>query len=89
MNYLPQEATEAAITKVALTVQNAGAAVAVGSGTANAFNQVLGLTPSQWTVVGIIGGLVVGAIGMLANVAINAWFKHQQLKLLARGRKEE
>lgn len=38
----------------------ANTAIASGSGTAMFF----GLTPSEWSIVGVIGGLLIGAAGL-------------------------
>lgn len=51
----------------------ANIAIGGGSGTAVIF----GLTPSEWSVVGVIGGLVVAVAGLVVQV----WFKNQHLKL--------
>jgi hypothetical protein len=44
-----------------------------GSGSAIVF----GFTPGEWQVIGIIGGLVFAAVGLVANL----WFKAQHLDL--------
>lgn len=49
-----------------------------GGGTAFLF----GLSSSQWQVVGVVGGLVIGAIGLLANVYFG--WKRLQLDMEAR-----
>jgi hypothetical protein len=43
-----------------------------GSGTAVVF----GLTPSEWSVVGVIGGLIIGVAGFLVN-AYYGWRRLQ------------
>lgn len=48
-----------------------------GSGVAMYF----GLTPSDWSVVGIIGGLLVGVAGVVVKAAIDWHFKAAHLKL--------
>lgn len=62
-----EQASEVVITKVATAAQYGGA------GTALTF----GFTDNQWTAVGILGGLVIGALGLMVNV----WFKSQHLRL--------
>lgn len=54
----------------------ANAAQYVGGGGAVIF----GLTPSEWSVIGVIGGLLFAAAGFL----MTAWFKAQHLKLAKR-----
>jgi hypothetical protein len=51
----------------------ANVATAGGSGTAVVF----GLTPSEWSVVGVIGGLIVAIAGLLVNIH----FKQKHLQL--------
>jgi hypothetical protein len=51
----------------------ANAAIGSGSGAAVVF----GLTPSEWSVVGVIGGLVVAVAGLIVQV----WFKNKHLQL--------
>lgn len=55
-------------------IEKASATVAYGGGGAAVF---FGLTTSEWQVVGVIGGLVIGAIGLLVNVAFK--FMHYRL----------
>lgn len=55
------------IEKLSHIARDGGAGVAVVSGSYTGVEYVLGLTPSQWTVVGIVGGLVIGAAGFLVN----------------------
>lgn len=45
----------------------------VGGGSAFVF----GLTPSEWSVIGVLGGLFIGALGYITNT----YFKAQHLKL--------
>lgn len=58
------------IEKVSNAAMNGGAGVAVVSGSYSGVEYVLGLTPSQWSVVGVIGGLLIGVIGL----AVNSYF---------------
>lgn len=51
----------------------ANAAIGGGSGAAVVF----GLTPSEWSVIGVIGGLVVAVAGLVVQVM----FKQAHLKL--------
>lgn len=47
---------------------------------------VFGLTPSEWSVIGVIGGLVIGVAGWLTQV----YFKRQHLKIAQeRGQADE
>jgi hypothetical protein len=39
------------------------------------------LSPAQWQVLGIVGGLVIGLLGLVVNAAINVYFRNQELKL--------
>ena len=61
------------VTKAATTAQYTGSAGAV----------VFGLTPGEWQIVGVIGGLVIAFLGFLVNISVNIYFKRQHL-LLAR-----
>ena len=63
----PSPEAEALAVKVATGAQYVGAATAT----------VFGLTPAEWSVVGIIVGIVVGLAGLGANV----WFRWQHLKV--------
>lgn len=62
------------ISKAASTATYAGSTLSVGSAAAgsvvppNAADIVLGLTLNQWTVVGIIFGMLVALVGLLVNV---------------------
>lgn len=56
-----------------------GGGTAVVSGAAN----FLGLTPGEWQVVGVLGGLVIGAIGL----AFNVWLGWRRDQREARGMK--
>jgi hypothetical protein len=67
MQSLPQQATEAAITKAA-------SAATLGGGTSAV---LFGLSSSQWSSIGVIGGLLIALLGLMVNV----YFKAQHLKL--------
>lgn len=54
--------------KLSKVAEVGGAGVAVVSGT----ELILGLTPGQWSVVGVIGGLVIGLIGLCFNIYFQA-----------------
>jgi hypothetical protein len=54
----------------------AGAAKAAQYGGAGSA-LVFGLTPSEWSVIGVIGGLLVGVGGLLVTI----YFKHKHYKL--------
>lgn len=64
------------IEKVSHAAMNGGAGVAVVSGGYSGVEYVLGLTPSQWSAVGVIGGLVIGLLGL----AVNAYFQWKRSK---------
>lgn len=57
-------------------IDKSNAAIVSGSGAAMLF----GLTPSQWSIVGVIGGLVVGFVGLLVNI----YFQHKRLQIAMR-----
>ncbi len=59
-----------------------GSGAAVVSGAAAAKEIVYGLTPPEWSFVGVVGGLAIGLVGLLVNVVVNVWYKRQQLKIL-------
>jgi hypothetical protein len=63
----PHEAASAAAIKVANLATYGGSGAAV----------VFGLTPSEWQVIGIIGGLLTAVGGFL----LSWWYKHQHLKI--------
>lgn len=63
--------------KVSAVAAYGGSGTAVVSGAA----EYLGLTPGEWQIVGIIGGLVIGVLGLIVNAGINAFFNWQRLKL--------
>ncbi len=77
---LSQQTTEAGATvlnKTATAATYGGSAGAAMSGLAS--DAVFGLTTSQWSVIGVIGGLVIALLGF----AVNFYFKQQHL-LIAR-----
>lgn len=59
--------------KVATVATYTGSAGAIASGMAS--DTVFGLTTTQWSVVGVIGGLVIALLGF----AVNIYFKRQHL----------
>jgi uncharacterized membrane protein len=69
---LHEQATEAAVTKAATAAQY------VGSGGALVF----GLTANQWSVLGIIAGIVIALLGFLVN-----WYYRDQHLRLARAQR--
>lgn len=77
MQALPQQVTEVAAHKIASAVQVAGTGIAVGSGS----GLVFGLTPTEWSVVGIIGGLAVAVIGVAAKTCVDWYFQAQHLNI--------
>lgn len=68
------------MSKTASVATYGGASGAIASGLAS--DTVLGLTTSQWSVVGVIGGLLIALLGF----AVNVYFKRQHL-LIAQARK--
>jgi hypothetical protein len=72
--------------------QVAEAAIAVASGakalgyTGAGTAVVFGLNQGEWSIVGIIGGLAIGALGLFINAGITYYFKRQHLRLAAQGR---
>lgn len=52
----------------------ANAAIGSGSGAAVIF----GLTPSEWSVVGVIGGLLIALAGLFVQV----WFQNKRLQIV-------
>lgn len=67
MNPLPQEATEAVVAKIASAATIGGSTSAV----------LFGLSSTQWSSIGVIGGLVIALIGLV----VNSYFKAQHLKI--------
>lgn len=59
--------------KAATVATYTGSAGAIASGMAS--DTVFGLTTTQWSVVGVIGGLVIALLGF----AVNIYFKRQHL----------
>lgn len=53
-----------------------GAGVAVVSGAVQGIELVLGLTPNEWSAVGVVGGLVIGFIGLV----VNFYFQYRRSK---------
>lgn len=51
------------VEKVSNAAMNGGAGVAVVSGA----ELIFGLTPGEWSVIGVVGGLLIGAAGFLVN----------------------
>lgn len=71
---IEQHFTEAAVTKAATTAQYAG------SGSAVAF----GMTGTEWSVIGVIGGLIVAVLGFVVN-----WFYKERHYRLAEAKARE
>jgi hypothetical protein len=70
-----QQIAESLVTRAASAAEVVGASTAISSGA------MLGLTHDQWYVVGIVGGLTIGAIGLIARSATDWYFRTQHLKL--------
>lgn len=69
----PTETGAAIAGKAASKITTGGAGVAIASGLSS--DTVFGLTTSEWSVIGVMGGLVIAFLGFLANV----YFKRQHL----------
>lgn len=59
------------VEKASNAVTQGGAGVAVISGGYRGVELVLGLTPGQWSVIGVIGGLAIGILGYLTSLYFN------------------
>lgn len=68
----PTSAAGAALSASAPIAKASSAAIFGGSGTAIMF----GLTPGEWQVLGIIGGVLVGVAGLVVNVAFK-WLHYR------------
>jgi hypothetical protein len=55
--------------RVASAAMTGGASVSVASGASMAVTTYYGLSPGEWQVIGIVGGLVIGLIGLGINAA--------------------
>lgn len=75
IEHAPDAATVAM--KAAVVAERSGITVAAVSGA----GQILGMTPDQWAVVGVIAGIVIGAAGMVAKTWMDWHFRIQHLKL--------
>lgn len=62
---------------VALT-QKITATLAVSGATSSVY---FGFSQGEWSIIGIICGIVIGALGLAGNLAVTIWFKHQHLKI--------
>jgi hypothetical protein len=65
------------VSKLAGTAQVAGVGLAVGSAT----KQYFGFTLDEWSLIGILFGIVLGLVGFVVGQAVNIYFKAQHLKL--------
>ncbi len=82
---MTQQTTEGAAVmgKLATVATYGGAGGAIASGLSS--ETVFGLTTSEWTVVGVIGGMIIGVLGLL----VNAYFKRQHLLIAMRTAKAD
>lgn len=64
------------IEKLSEAATYGGGGTALVSGAVIGTQTVLGLTQAEWGVVGVIGGLVIGALGLL----LNAYFQWRREK---------
>lgn len=65
------------IEKLSEAATYGGGGTAVVSGAVMGVQKVLGLTQAEWGVVGVIGGLVIGALGLILN-AYFQWRREQR-----------
>jgi hypothetical protein len=56
------------VEQVSNVATQGGAGVAVVSGAVKGIELVFGLTPNEWSVVGVLGGLAIGVAGLVVNV---------------------
>lgn len=77
--------TAEAAQRTASAVMYGGALTSTGSGASVGAALYFGLPMEAWQVAGIVGGLVIGALGLVANMTITVYFKRQHL-LLARAK---
>jgi hypothetical protein len=56
------------VEQVSNAATQGGAGVAVVSGAVKGIELVFGLTPNEWSVVGVLGGLAIGVAGLVVNV---------------------
>jgi hypothetical protein len=59
------------VEQVSNAATQGGAGVAVVSGAVKGIELVFGLTPNEWSVVGVLGGLAIGVAGLLVNIYFN------------------
>jgi predicted CDP-diglyceride synthetase/phosphatidate cytidylyltransferase len=71
------------VSKVATAATYTGSAGAIASGMAS--DTVLGLTTTEWSVLGVIGGLVIALLGF----AVNIYFKRQHLLIAMKNLKAD
>ncbi len=73
----PSPEAEMLAVKVASNAERVG----LGGAAISGVSQFFGLTPDQWAVVGVIGGLAIGFFGMVAKLALDWYFQNQHLKI--------
>jgi hypothetical protein len=56
------------VEQVSNAATQGGAGVAVVSGAVKGIELVFGLTPNEWSVVGVLGGLAIGVAGLFVNI---------------------
>jgi integral membrane sensor domain MASE1 len=71
------------VSKAATAATYTGSVGAIASGMAS--DTVFGLTTSEWSVVGVIGGLVIALLGF----AVNVYFKRQHLLVALKNAKAD
>lgn len=62
-------------------IEKTSAAAAYGGGGVAVY---FGLTPGEWQIVGIIGGLAVGVLGLVINACVTWHFKSKHYRLAER-----
>ena len=71
------------MTKTATAATYTGSAGAIVSGAVS--DTVFGMTTSEWSVIGVIGGLVLAILGF----AVNVYFKRQHLLIAQQNAKAD
>lgn len=66
------------IEKAANTAIASGTTTAVVTGAAVKY---FGMTPTEWSVVGVIGGLVVAILGLCVRTLVDIYYRERHLKL--------
>ena len=70
LHKITSQASEATAAKVGAVMAYGGSGGAMTAGAA----RILGMTSDQWSIVGVMAGIVIGALGLL----VNAYFKWRE-----------